>query len=379
MPAPDASGSDTSLAPDTLAAAGDIGPGGGPPPADASDAGAEPARQDAAPPVMTGPFRDVDLLFLVDNSPSMREEQDALVRNFPALIDELKKVPGGLPNLHVGVVTSDLGAGAKPLSNGGCPRIGGDRGIFQAPTRCQLSSASFLVSDQNGTHNNFPGDISAAFGCIASVGAMGCGYEHQLQATRVALYEAITPENRGFLRENALLAIVIVSDEDDCSASTDSTLFTDDAAFPGTSASFRCAQVGHWCDGKAPPIAPFDVPLATCTAAESTRLINVNEVVGSIRALKRVPDREIFVAGLFGWPNDATTARYRYADPRLTGGLDYLPICNSTTNGEATAALRLKKFVESFGANGTFFTICQDDLSVPFRQIAQRLARLVSP
>ena len=37
-------------------------------------------------------------------------------------------------------------------------------------------------------------DIATVFGCMADLGTQGCGFEHQLQSTRVALYESVTPE-----------------------------------------------------------------------------------------------------------------------------------------------------------------------------------------
>ena len=55
------------------------------------------------------PDRDLDILFVVDNSPSMIEEQQALATSFPRMIDALATLDDGLPNLHIGVVTSDLG------------------------------------------------------------------------------------------------------------------------------------------------------------------------------------------------------------------------------------------------------------------------------
>ncbi|HXU80173.1 MAG TPA: hypothetical protein VN914_02175, partial [Polyangia bacterium] len=232
-------------------------------------------------------------------------------------------------------------------------------------------------SFNNQTMNNFQGPIESVFSCMANLGVAGCGYEHQLQATRVALYETVTPQNMGFLRDNAFLAIVLVTDEDDCSAETTSNLFTDDATFPGTTASFRCSQVGHLCDGKSPPVGPFDAPLEHCTPNPAGRLIKVTEMVDSIRALKKRPDQQILVAGLFGWPNNATGARYRYV--QTNQGLEAAPICQSS-NGEAMAGLRLKQFVESFGAAGSFFSICQDDFSPSLKRIGQQVAgRLGTP
>src|SRR5215211_6641760 len=58
--------------------------------------------------------RAVDILFVVDNSSSMREEQGNLSRNFPRFIEALSQIEGGLPDVHIGVVSTDLGAGNFP-------------------------------------------------------------------------------------------------------------------------------------------------------------------------------------------------------------------------------------------------------------------------
>src|ERR1700733_14413017 len=63
--------------------------------------------------------RDVDILFLIDNSPSMGDKQSNLATNFPQFITVLSTIPGGLPNVHIGVATSDMGAkGAADASPG---------------------------------------------------------------------------------------------------------------------------------------------------------------------------------------------------------------------------------------------------------------------
>jgi hypothetical protein len=360
----DASADTAAPAPDT---APDTAPPDAPLPADVAPL-PDLTRTDLSPIAS----RKLDILFMIDNSPSMQEEQSNLRRNFPIFMEELKKVPGGLPDVHIGVVTSDLGAGSIPLSNGGCPRIGGDRGILQTKPTCGLNgNALFISSAANGTVNNFQGSMDDVFSCMASVGVAGCGYEHQLQATRVALYEAVTPQNAGFLRSDALLAIILITDEDDCSADPGSNLFVDDASFPMTSASFRCSQVGHLCNGLSPPISAFDVPLESCRENPAGRLVKVFDVVDSIRALKKKPAEQIMVAGIFGWPNNELGARYRYL--QTNQGVDVSPICQSA-NGEAAVGLRLKAFVEAFGALGSFFSICQDDLSPALKTIGQAVA-----
>jgi len=78
----------------------------------------------------------------------------------------------------------------------------------------------------------------------------------------------------------------------------------------------------------------------------------------------------------FGWPVDEIAPQYRYVSERNT--IDYAPICQSA-NGTATAGLRLERFVEAFGANGSFASICHDDFRPALQRIGQRLGGMVGP
>jgi hypothetical protein len=85
--------------------------------------GAAPAG-DAAPDAVSdapaGPFK-LDILFLIDNSASTSDDKQNLHRALPAFFDELKKARGGLPDLHIGAITTDVGAGTKPLARSNRP------------------------------------------------------------------------------------------------------------------------------------------------------------------------------------------------------------------------------------------------------------------
>src|SRR5262252_3841425 len=139
---------------------------------------------------------DLDILFLVDDSSSMDTSQQNLTMNFPVFINVLKTLPAGLPNVHIAVTTSSMGAGA--FTQSGIPGCGvGDAGNFVYQVRASVDPTCpqnqitdgrhFIESFAGGTQNNFSGDISKVFSCIAQVGAMGCGLEHQLAAVRAAL------------------------------------------------------------------------------------------------------------------------------------------------------------------------------------------------
>ncbi|HZS38086.1 MAG TPA: hypothetical protein VFF06_14715 [Polyangia bacterium] len=208
----------------------------------------------------------VDLLFLIDNSPSMAPKQAELKARFPQLISILDSFGKDNPaDYHIGVVTSDLGAGPYNINSGQC-HPGGDGGKLQpkgaaADATCGAlgNGVNFIQYNQkvkdsmgNPTSNLPPNeDLPTAFGCMASVGDRGCGFEQQLEAVYKALHDPI-PENAGFLRDDALLVVVWVTDEDDdCSIDPSSDLFDPSAAGMmkyGALLSYRGSQYGVACD-----------------------------------------------------------------------------------------------------------------------------------
>jgi hypothetical protein len=249
-------------------------------------------------------------------------------------------------------------------------RPGGDRGVFvgfREKPGCGLTdlNARFLVTSRGGT--NFTGDVASVAGCMLKLGCAGCSQQHSLQSLRVGLDEGLTPENKGFLRPDALLAIVLLTDEDDCSAPPDTDLFALD--YPGFLSSWRCAYHGHLCGGRMPPMAEFSAPYASCTSNEGGKLIPVKQIADSVRALKPRPDRQILVAAIAGIPDSADPVyRYtRYPD----GQIDYGKICTGPHWG-ATGAIRIKTFVDAF--DGTMYSICPDDYRPALAKIGEAIA-----
>src|SRR5262249_4877684 len=97
--------------------------------------------------------RDADILFMIHDSASMNTMQANLVANFPVLMSTLRGFPGGLPNLHIGVVTSDLGAGQDSLIAGCNP--GGDGGNFHAAAAgCAGPTGTFIDESNNEATKN---------------------------------------------------------------------------------------------------------------------------------------------------------------------------------------------------------------------------------
>ena len=193
----------------------------------------------------------------------MRLAQTNLVSSFPAFPIALKAAPQGVPDLHIAIISSDMGAGDGSVA--GCDTTGGKNGIFQYTPRgtCTatgLDTGATFISDIGGVRN-YGGRLENVFTCIAALGEGGCGFEHTFASVLRALGAdgrgQAPAENQGFLRPDAYLAIVLVTNEDDCSATPGVPLYdtgsnTDVASQLGPPANFRCNEFGHMCNGMHP-------------------------------------------------------------------------------------------------------------------------------
>jgi hypothetical protein len=258
------------------------------------------------------------------------------------------------------VVTGDLGASGWP--SGVCARPGGDGGRLVRRQSCSFEQGEKAFLEGPGGRS-LTDDLWLAkrLACLGQVGVMGCGYEQQLAAVARAVDPALHT-NPGFLRPDAHLAILLLSDEDDCSAPPDTTFYLEDR--PGEFAELRCSLAGHVCRGSHPPAAPFQAPLADCEAAEDGPLVPIKALVERVRASKAEPDRQITVAGIFGDPSAYPTSAYVVSgEPYGPNGLlGQREICESA-NGWAEPGLRLASFIRAFGRAGTTGDICGDLLA----------------
>ncbi len=151
-----------------------------------------------------------DFVFVIDDSPSMQTYQRALVDNFPVFIDGVQRVVAHGTDLHVGVVTTDAYAG-NPAP---CNVLGG---FVTATTGAHSSRAQCGPYAAGRSYMTAADDIDETFACAAQVGTQGS----QIEQPAGALLAAIDPDgpaaacNEGFLRGDALLIAVILTDEPD--------------------------------------------------------------------------------------------------------------------------------------------------------------------
>jgi hypothetical protein len=291
----------------------------------------------------------LDVLFVIDNSGSMAPKQQALSAAARAqMFQLLQQEVGTMPDLHVGVVTTDMGVGTYSVV--GCGASQGGALVTGAPgATCATISGHYLVDVANadGTRlRNYTGDIGDAFGCLAAVGNNGCGYEQPFAAMRAALEGSPAP-NGDFLRPEAMLLVVFVTDEDDCSA--DPSLF--DPADPtyGTSDA-RCWNAGVVCSVDDPTtVGPRDgcVPRDGATPARS-----VAAYADFLRGLKADPAM-VMVATIAG-ATDPVTLGPDTVDP---SAIVPQPSCASAA-GSATPPVRIAALASAFPSRYSFSSIC---------------------
>lgn len=359
----------------------------------------------------------VDLLFMVDNSNSMAGEQTSLRAQFPHLMRMLttgERMPGdpnpfsAIQDLHVGVVSSDMGIPGVEL--GACHADGGDDGRLQHTAHsadCAATYPSFLsFSDADGSD---PIAFADAVSCIAELGTGGCGFEEQLEAPLKALWPSVytnalgnvvqpnpitflatTPagqrgrgdrDNLGFLRNDAatglsLIAIVVVTDEEDCSVKSTEHL---------------------WPTQLLPDDSPYksevDINLRCFNHPELSYAID--RYYQGFRGLRPGNEQLVTFAAIVGVPTDTVDstvlakvdfsnddARNRFydnilADPRMqeqvdpstspgSGNGNLRPSCVRVVPGEAQPSTafpprRIVELAKRFGENGRVASICQDD------------------
>jgi hypothetical protein len=187
----------------------------------------------------------VDFLFVIDNSNSMLEEQENLVNSFPGFADLVADALG-YADFHVLVTDTDpkwnqCRHWLDSFGVDGCQYYGnicmfdGVDACVATPTECE---------DQIGAGINFPTahvptsgrpvnrscqlagdrryistdttDLAADFECIGFLGRAGTNAEIVLDELKGAIdLSAPGGCNEGFLRDEAILVVVIVSDEAD--------------------------------------------------------------------------------------------------------------------------------------------------------------------
>lgn len=192
-------------------------------PVDARPPDAQPApdavRYDAMP--MGNACDRVDLLFALDGSSTMREELQALVQEgFPATVTRLRDIGGGVEDYRVGVLDA-------------CPLQANLHTIGDDPESSNREDSVDCMFQSGEAWMDFDSTaLEQEFACVANlylgdydpdgeyrVVCTGSG-EDEERPIKTAI-EALTTfsepgqPNEGFMRDDALLLVVAISDEDE--------------------------------------------------------------------------------------------------------------------------------------------------------------------
>jgi hypothetical protein len=344
------------------------------------DAASTDARTDV-PDARCPEGSPVDVLLVVDNSSSMAEEQRALAEQIPALIEALVVPPdldgdgeadwNPVRNLHVGVITTDLGGAGSEV--GTCEDPDGDDAVLRTTgaerARCRRRYPPFLEFDANEDRTR---RLVRDVGCLAQVGTAGCGFEHTLEAP----LKAVTPStselrfrgepghgdgiNAGFLRPGSLFAVLVLTDEDDCSVEDLGLMQADDPRFI-ENLNLRC----------------FAHPGA---------LHPVQRFIDGFMSLPDVDPERFALTLIAGVPPDlvpdplAVPYERILADPRMLKRVDptdptmLAPSCETAGRGSATPPRRLLEFARSFPGRTAVRSVCSED----FRPALLGFARLIA-
>lgn len=378
--------------------------------------------------------RKVDILIVLDNSSSMADEQAVLANNLGPLIEVLES-EGIDADYRIAITTTDAGHPA-------CPSSTPERGAFlltpctsrldefvadgeggpsdvRAPACndiCGLGAADLAISatttdedptprprpwlERNNGHSNLPDgvDMIDALPCFAPQGVAGCDFEMPLESMHQALLRAKDPTDPayGFLRKDAALFVLIITDEDDCSpapdaeeifsADGDKLFWSDPDAASPTSAV--CWNAGVACVGD-----PSDYD--SCEATNKDLAGNGGvpdqdavmqpihryvELFDTIMADKRAldPTQKPLIAVLGGVDTQGHLffADVGDSDPEFQQTYGIGPGCEASSPNldqpiRATPPVRLQAMQAAIGPPGHMFSTCEDDWTPALEPVAR--------
>ena len=351
----------------------------------------------------------IDLLLVVDNSGSMRQEQRALQAQLPGMVSALISgdvdADGTLDfpppqDVRMGVVSTDMGLPTIE-DMPGCSGLGDDGLLNLATERCHPDLGDFVSYRAGDDAYAAANDLA----CLAALGTEGCGFEYSLEAALKALWPASDDRVR-FLDGHAelaslghgagrngsftetdglagpsLLVVIVLTDEDDCSSPE-----------PGLFAPSVQLEPGD-------PLGEQDLNLRCFHNPD--RQYPVERYAEGLKLLREGAEHLVLFSAIVGVPPDLVDEsamaevdlgdeqqRERFYqrlldDPRMQEAPDptrtpeqggnLTPSCVSD-GGLAYPPRRIVSVARSFGDNGTVQSICQSDFRPAAKHLLERIA-----
>jgi hypothetical protein len=361
---------------------------------------------------------NVDILIVLDNSSSMAQEQALLANNLAPLIDVLEH-DSVEADYRIAITTTDAG---HPACASGTPEGGafvltpctsrldefvadGEGGASDVRALacediCGLDAAELEIlpttTDEDPVprprpwlefidgRTNLPEGVSMAdaLSCFAPQGIAGCDFEMPLESMYQALLRAKDASDPayGFLRKDAKLVVVIVTDEDDCSPAPGAEeIFSAEGA---TSAA--CWNAGVTCVGDP---SGYDSCEATDVDAVLRPLSRYVELFDELMIDKLAIDSTqrplISILAGVGPNGDPVFAEVGDSDPEFQQTFGIGPSCEA--DGEdpdrpirATPPVRLLAMQAALDARAVF-SVCESDWTPVLEPIAERIYDGIRP
>ncbi|MDB4971939.1 MAG: hypothetical protein JWN48_280 [Myxococcaceae bacterium] len=330
-----------------------------------------------------------------------------------------KRTFSPVKSLHLGVVTSNMGGidqlPANTNSEGLRSCLGlGDDGVLQNSTAIAVNG---VVAASDGEFPNFHkndsvidpdptcaslGDIGAyqeyqvdgdsdladvqkKFSCVSRVGVRGCPFEQQLEAPWKALapsnkqgpqYKFLNgsdahgdTDNEGFLREDAILAILLVTDEDDCSITDAGKVMfaqTKEAQAYGL-LNLRCGL----------------------NSQDATLIHDTSRYLEGFQSLKPDNHDHVIFAAITGVPPEAIRANATPEEilalpemqftPELGAGgvetgIPKISCANADNTEVAYPPIRIVQVARDFGKNGVLYSVCEENYAPALDLLIEKIA-----
>ncbi len=144
----------------------------------------------------------IDVLWVMDNSASMAPYQEQLASNFGNFLEE---VSSWNADIQMAITSTDMCSEFRPK----------DLNIVMCPDKPKTTQGLRGKITENTIVKGVNGDALANFSRLVKLGTTGSSFEHGLSAAQRAVELSLAGRNVGFVRADAFLAVVVISDEDD--------------------------------------------------------------------------------------------------------------------------------------------------------------------
>jgi hypothetical protein len=293
----------------------------------------------------------LDVLFVVDPAAGSAAARASLIAAagdavFGTLTDRL----GRLPDLRVGVISSEVASGGLPA---GC-----DAADSGALTTCASVTGHYLIDTPNSDGSrlrNYSGTIGDAVACLADVPPSACAVSQPITAVLAALGPEAPAGNADFLRDRAMLLVVFVAPRDDCSAQ--SPAFYDTTGEVMSPLDGRCFAAATTCDG------------GDCAVRDDGGLISIAGAADALRRIKKSDPTMLMVAGVFAPPGPVQLVD--------RGAGDVVP-ASACAGVEAAPGFRLAALAGEFSSRYAFASMCGNDPAAELHRITGAVADVMS-